>query len=229
MSRPAVDLRRAARRAARWWDVAVSRARSPLARRAARDRFAGLALAAVVAAGVGTLVSDAEAARDRWGTAVEVVVARRPIAAGAEVRPGDVELRAWPAWLVPDRALRAVPTGRRTTVALGRGEPLLSSRLAGEGAGATAAVVPDGDAAVSVPLGAATPALEVGDRVDVLAPAAPADPWGEVTAGGVEIVAAAAEVVAVAEDHATIVVARDELERTAAAILDGALTLAVTG
>lgn len=209
--------------------MAVVRARSPLARRAARDRAAAAVLALAVAVAVGTVVSRAEAERARWGRSVPVAVARRALEAGTELGVDDVELRSWPMTLVPDGALSSPPLGRRVASGLVRGEPIVRSRLAPTGAGSTAAMVGEGRAAVSVPLGPAAPRVEPGDRVDVLAPAGVTEPWaGTPDGGGAEVVAAHAQVVALDDDHATIVVAREELERTAAAILDGAITIAVT-
>lgn len=204
------------------------RVRSPLARRAARDRLAAAALALAVAVGVGSTVAGADAERARWGRSVPVAVASRTLEAGTELGPGDVEVREWPVTLLPDGAVDHVPTGRRLAAGLTRGEPLVDARLAPSGAGATAALIDEGSAAMSVPLGATAPRLQVGDRVDVLAPVGAPSPWDQAGVdAGVRVVAARAEVVAVDAGHATIVVSREELERTAAAILDGAITIAV--
>ena len=88
-------------------------------------------------------------------------------------------------------------------------------------------------AAVAVPLGTAPPPLAVGDWVDVLAPARGApDPWStpiDEVPDAVEVVARGAEVLELQEQHATLRVARDEVDATAAAVLAGTLTLVLTG
>ena len=212
-------------------DVVRARLRSPLVFRVLRRRTSAWLLALLVGAAVAAIVSDAEADRRAWGRRAAVVVALRDLEAGEELAPGDVDLRERPVAVVPAGALRALPLGRRLAADVVAGEALVGERLAREGAGSTGARL-DGDAAVTVPLGGAPPPLAVGDRVDVLAPAArSADPWSEPGAGspdGVEVVARGAEVLALQEGHATLRVARGEVDATAAAVLAGTLTLVLT-
>ena len=154
------------------WRQAVRRARRSILLRWSLVAVAGGAVA-VEGARIG---ADADAERDSWGTSVDVVVVRRAVAAGDTIRGGDVEVDAWPAALVPDDALQAVPDAAVASAALVPGEALVASRVAPAGMGPVAARVPDGWRAVAVPtsasgLGPPAPPLVVGDRVDLLAPA----------------------------------------------------------
>ena len=152
----------------------------PALRRARRSILLRWALVAASAGAIAVegarIGAAADAERASWGTSVDVVVVRRAVAAGDTIRSGDVEVDAWPAALVPDDALRAVPDGAMASAALVPGEALVARRVAPAGMGPVAARVPEGWRAVAVPtsssgLGPAAPPLAVGDRVDLLAPA----------------------------------------------------------
>jgi Flp pilus assembly protein CpaB len=203
------------------------RARSPLARRVARSRGGAFLLAAIVACVVGTVVADAESARARWGSTGLVAVALEDLEAGSELGPDVVALRHHPEGLLPDGAVREVPEGRRLAMSVTRGEVILSSRLARLGAGSTAALLPEGSAAITVPLGSAPAPLSLDDLVDVLAPAGAVPTWEDGVT--VDVVARGARVIALRDGHATLVIDRAEVERTAAAVLEGTLTVALTG
>ena len=126
------------------------------------------ALALVTVVGTATVLGQARAERDRWGTGREVLVARRDLAAGDVLGAGDVERRAsrpappcrrgagtdrapsrWGRW-------SATPSSPAS-----RWSPPAWPRRAS--AGAAALVGPD-DRAVAVPWAAAPmPPLAVGD------------------------------------------------------------------
>lgn len=206
-----------------------ARFRSQLARRAARRRLGALLVAITVAAAVSLAAAAAERDRRAWGATAEVVVMRRSAAPGHELRADDVELRRLPAGMLPTEAVSEDPTGRRLAAGVVAGEVLVPSRLAKGGTGSAAARLSDGSAAVTVPSSLGPDEIAVGDRVDVLAPtAASDDPWGG-RSGPVEVVARGAEVIGVRDAHVTLSIRRSELEPTAAAILDGTLTIALTG
>lgn len=203
-------------------------ARSPLGRRALARRGGAWALATAVALLVTLTVSDAHRTRRSWGTTSPVVVMARTVSSGEELTDADTELRRWPVGLIPPGALRERPSGQRLAATAHAGEVLVEPRLARSRVGSAAAVLPDGSAAIAVPLGAAPPPLSTGDRVDVLAMVAN-DPWAAGGPGTVDAVARGAEVIDLGEGHATIVVTRDEVEPTVAAVLSGNLTLVLTG
>lgn len=177
--------------------------------------------------GVAVLVSDAAAVRAGWGAEHEVVVAVRDLSAGTLIGPDDVTVARRPAVVVPSGALDEAPVGRRVAADVLAGEILPRSRVARSGTGSTAARLPHGSAAVAVPLGAAPPPIQVGDRVDVLAPEHDAGSWDG--PAQVVVVARGAEVLEVGDGYATLVIERRHVEQTAAAVLAGTLTLALTG
>jgi Flp pilus assembly protein CpaB len=176
---------------------------------------------------VSTVLSRADAARRSWGATQTVVVARHHIAAGEELGPGDIDLAARPAALVPEHALRELPDGQRTSGPVEEGEILVTSRLAAQGAGALAATMPPGTRAVAIPLepGLAPP-LTVGDRVDVLV-ALPAEAAGDGPPGFV--VAADVPVLAVSDAAVTVAVAPATAPRVAVALGAGAVSVALVG
>lgn len=124
---------------------------------------------AAVRAGVAVLVTVAVSGglvEGPWGPAVEVVVARRDVAAGAAVTTGDVELARRPQGLVPDDALtdlRAVPPDAIADGHLRAGAVVTHVAIRGGGPGGAAR---PGTAVVAVPA-AALPPLPVGTRLDL--------------------------------------------------------------
>ncbi|MDW8008491.1 MAG: Flp pilus assembly protein CpaB [Chloroflexota bacterium] len=107
---------------------------------------------------------------------VPVVVAARPLAAGAVIGEGDVTVSEAPADGVADGALahREDAVGRTVLYPLARGEQVLAQKLAPQGAapGDAAAALPPGRVGVAVKVAPETAAgglLRPGDRVDVVA------------------------------------------------------------
>lgn len=188
-------------------------------------------LTAAVALAVGSVVSafvaGAERTRAAWGDTELVAVAQRDLAAGTAVERGDVELVAWPRALVPDGAVREIPSGQTVAVAIAAGEVVVAARLAPLGLRGVAATLPEGSRAVAIPVepGQAPP-LEAGDHVDVMVAlaldAAGAGPPGFV-------VAADALVVAVEDTAVTVAVSTSAAPRIAVALGQGAVTLALVG
>lgn len=199
--------------------------------------FWALAVALSLATGltVARLAGEAAARADRLGGLVDVPVASRPIAAGAVVRPADVEVRSLPSALVPSGRLARSPAGRVAIVPLAPGEVVLAAKLAPDGLTGVAALVPPGHRALAVPVDAGALALRPGHRVDVLATlelGGGALVEGAAPAGGGAAptfpVATGALVVDADDDAVTVAVTPDEAPRVAFALARGTVTLALT-
>lgn len=203
--------------------VRPDRLRSPVVRRALRQRITAWAAAAAVALAVWSTVSDAHEARRRWEPLTEVLVASRTIEPGEQLVAADLRRITWPLAHVPDGAIETAPIGERVIATIVAGEVLVDRRFAGSGSAATR--LRSGRAAVSLPLGTDPPPIAIGDRVDVVAPRH-LDDWADgASAARVVVVASGAEILEVGEGHATVSVAHDEVAPTTAAILDGVLTV----
>lgn len=188
-----------------------------------------------------------DAARQRWTDTRVVAVARRDLPPGQVVEGGSVELREVVSAAVAPAALDEVPVGSVVRYPVAAGEALVGSRLAPEGLTGIAALVPDGERAVALPVGpAARPPLQVGDRVDVLAVLALDVPLTEVepeppvegteeeeedgdTAGSVMPLVERAVVVDVAEEAVTVAVPSAMASAVAQVVTQGAVVLTLTG
>jgi Flp pilus assembly protein CpaB len=170
---------------------------------------------------VGNLAASAADARARWEPGAPVLVARRPVAAGATVSSADVEARRLPPAAVPEGALHRLPPGGRAAVDLHAGEVLLADRV-GTGS-AVAARLPARTRGVAVPADGGLP-VRVGDRVDVLAT------FDAEVAGDAPTFAVArrALVVHVSKDAVTVAVSEASAPRVAYALAAGAVTLVLT-
>lgn len=117
--------------------------------------FAGLAVLTAL-----TALSDS-------GGEVEVVVATRTVAAGAELSPADLTLARAPSHLVPEGALAAVAdaVGRSSVVPVVRGAILTGAALL-----TPSGLVAAGHLALPVRFADSAPLglLRVGDRIDLL-------------------------------------------------------------
>src|SRR5579885_2549668 len=125
------------------------------------------ALALTTAAAVRAEAHRAEAARRAWGNEQRVAVATRALPAGTVIAPGDVEVRSWPAGLVPSGALDRTPVGDTVRAAIARGEAVLADRLGRHGATGAADLVPDGWRALAVPTTSSSLAVADGSVVDL--------------------------------------------------------------
>jgi pilus assembly protein CpaB len=105
-----------------------------------------------------------------------VVVAARLLAAGQQVRSGDVRVAHWPRVAVVrgDLRRRADAVGHRVATAVAPGEALSASRLVGRD---LTSGMPAGQVAVPVPLGdpRAAELVHAGDRVELYATARAVD------------------------------------------------------
>jgi Flp pilus assembly protein CpaB len=202
-----------------------SRLRIALRRSAALWWIATITLGVITTMVVSTAVGTATRAAAAWGQEREVWVVQRSLEAGDVIAASAVRRTRVPRGVVPEGALNGAssPIGEATRVALARGEVVLTARLAGRGAHGVAAMVAPGYRAVALPFDDQTPAVRVGDRVDVFATfdvessdAAPSFP-----------VASDAEVLAVAARAVTVAVDADDAARVAFALARGAIAIAL--
>jgi Flp pilus assembly protein CpaB len=213
--------------------------RSPLGRRLARRRAGAIVLAALLGWSVAHQVAAAREAERSWGRTEIVLVATQPLDAGDVLDDSTTTLRRVPSRFVPQGALRVVPDHRRTGSALGRGEMVVTSRLAAPGLGATAAGLPDHTHAVTVALGEPAARVRQGDVVDAfavlaadlaLAGAASDAASGEAMSGlAAQVVAHRAVVVSATGDSATLAVTEEQVAATVGANVTGRLQLVVVG
>jgi Flp pilus assembly protein CpaB len=207
------------------------RARRALARTIVR-RAVALGLALVTGLVVISLVSSAEAARQRWGRARAVAVATRDLAPGDVIDASTVEVRRVPEAAVSPDALAALPSGSVVRQPVVAGEPLVAERLAPQGLTGVAALVPAGHRAVAVPIGPlAAPPLATGDLVDVLAvvPAVAEEQPGRSADWPSYPLVEAAAVVDVGEQSIAIAVPEADASRVAWVLTNGSVVLALAG
>jgi len=204
------------------FDLALALRRRPRHRRA-------LVVAVAILGGLGvmTVVQRAEDAAAAWGERVPVLVATRDLTAGVALDGGNTRVDHQPEPLVPEGALAEVPEDGRLAEAIYAGEVVREERLAPGGLSEVAARVPTGTRAIAVPVDPGqAPALEVGDRVDVLV-ALPPEAAGEGPPGFA--LATEVLVVDVSDAAVTVAVPADTAPRVAVAFGAGAVTLALTG
>jgi Flp pilus assembly protein CpaB len=183
-------------------------------------------LAVVTAWVVGTTVAGAEADRRRWGEERTVAVAVHRIAPGTVLDGGDMRFERWPAGVVPEGALDALPVGAVAIDLIVPGEAVVASRLAPDGLRGLTALLPPGWRAFAVPSGPGALRLERGDLVDVLATLEPAAAGGTGDEPTV-LVAESAEVLAVDEQSVTVAVPADAAGDMAFALASATVTLAL--
>jgi Flp pilus assembly protein CpaB len=156
-----------------------------------------------------------------------VAVVTRDLEAGRELEPGDVELVDRPVAVLPDDVVREDPVGRILNSAVFEGEVLVDGRIADAGQRGVAARLPAGHRAVALPREpGTTPAVEAGQRVDVIVVLQP-EQAGDGPPG--LVVAADALVVDVAEAAITVAVDADAATRVAVALAVGVVTIALAG
>lgn len=192
----------------------------------------GWVAAALVALVVLSTLGRAEHDRAAWGRTVDVVVVQHDLDAGQPIVAGSAVVERWPAALVADGALEAVPEGRRLATSVRAGELLVDDRLAPPDTGPTGATLADDEAVVSVPLGSPPAAPAVGDHVDLYAPSGgidPSDPTLDLISTAASRLATRARVLAVRPEAVDVVVRADEARDVAAAVLGGMVALVTVG
>lgn len=148
-----------------------------------------------VAAGLGAFLlvrsyaQRLEALRPLAGEPVPVVVAAAGIARGATLTAADLREASVPAAFAPPGAIGDPDAlaGRTVLTDLRQGEPVSASRLAPEGAGPVAALVPPELRAVTVPSSLPAGAVRPGDLVDVMGTFGGGRPHTETVATGLEV------------------------------------------
>jgi Flp pilus assembly protein CpaB len=204
------------------FDVALALRRRPRHRRAVV-----VGLAALCGLAVMSVVQRAEDTAAAWGESVPVLIARRDLAAGERLDPGNTRLAHQPSPLVPDGALAALPHDGRLAAPVYAGEAIREERLAPAGLSTVAARLPAGTRAIAIPVEPGTvPKLVIGDRVDVLV-ALPAEAAGDGPPGFT--LATDVLVVDVSDAAVTIAMPADTAPRIAVAFGAGAVTLALSG
>lgn len=183
-------------------------------------------LALAAGAGAAAQVQAARQAEQRWGRAVPVVVTARTLTAGHRVRPVDLRIVRYPQPLSPRGSARSTDAlvGRVIAAPVMSGEPLLAARLAATSETATQVAIGPHRRAVTLAAEAATPALTVGDVVDLVAARGPAD-----GPGPEGVVAAAAAVLRVDERRVTVTVHVDEVRAVTRAVVSGPVLLVLRG
>ncbi|HVF74796.1 MAG TPA: SAF domain-containing protein [Acidimicrobiales bacterium] len=167
----------------------------------------------LVTMAVTAMVRHATASARSLGRLVAVPVAARPLALGAVVGEEDVSWREVPAGVLPGAPVEPSPVGRTVVVPVLDGEVLLAAKFAPAGLSGVAALLPAGARALAVPVVAANPSVQRGDRVDLLADS--------------EVIAADAVVLDVNDEVVTIAVVADEAPRVAHALSTGVVTLSL--
>lgn len=170
------------------------------------------------------LGAGAAAEAARWGETEVVAVAVRALEAGAVVEAGDVVTEPRPAATVPAGAA-ADPVGLRVSQPIAAGEVIVASRLAPDGVGPVAALVPDDHVAVGVPDAGTGLRLHVGDRVDLIATF---DPELSGARDPAFVVAGGALVVDVGEAGVAVAVPRADAPRVAYALTTAVVVVALS-
>ena len=137
-------------------------------RRAARLRLGAVVLAVSAGGATHWHWQRAVAVQQAWGSSVHVVVADRPLEIGDPVDAGSARVHAAPVGLVPADPLLEVTPGLRAVRPIERGRILGRRDVGDPDDGAASSRLDAGRAGVVVPVAAGTPAVRVGDRVDVV-------------------------------------------------------------
>ena len=143
-------------------------------RKLSRTSFALLSLSVACAVGAGLVMrayaQRLDATRPDGGPPIDVVAAAGDIDRGAMLAEDSLTIVTVPARFTPPGAIRdpGRAVGRIAAAPLAEGEIVTRLRLAGGGAGPTAATVPAGMRAVQVPVAFAV-GVRPGDLVDVIA------------------------------------------------------------
>jgi Flp pilus assembly protein CpaB len=195
-----------------------------LRRRPRLRRGLALGAAALVGLVVQRTAASAEATRAAWGERREVAVAARDLAPGHVLRAQDLRAVELPAAALPPDPLGVGSVGRTVRSAVYEGEVLTQPHVGRDGAAGVAALLPEGDRAVAVPLSdVGAPPLRVGQRVDLLAVVA----TGEGSGPQAGPLVRAAPVLHVDRQAATVAVDEADAPRVAAALALGAITVVV--
>jgi Flp pilus assembly protein CpaB len=190
---------------------------------------ATVALAVVAGALAAATVQRAEQTRAAYGETRRVPVAVTDLPVGRQLTDADLGWTQLPAALIPD-GVADDPSGRVVAEPVARGEVVLERRLAGGATDGASALIAPGRRALAVPIESTPPGLGVGDRVEAYAPATSGGSLADLAraqGSGARRVARDALVIAVDERSATVSVDGSDAAALAAALLDGAVTVAL--
>lgn len=204
----------------------VPRTRLPLHRRILADPsllrrwLLVVALAAITAGLVGTVLSRAEAARRRWGATRPVLVTTRPIAPGEAVGSA-VAIVQWPVAVVPPDAIADLPAEATAAADLAQGVAVTAESFrdpAGPGS--------EDGRRIALAVGPAPIPLAPGDHVEVWATVDPSLAGGTLSTRRV----AADATVASADDTVVVIsVTPDDVPDVAEAAALATVTLVAVG
>ena len=189
---------------------------------------------------VASWANGVRAARPDLGPPTPVVVAAADLIRGTSVSPTMVQIRSIPSAVVPPGALTSLEDveGRVLAGDIAEGEVMTETRIAGEGVGPIAALVPPGLRGFVLPSGVPSDVLRPGDLVDVLATfgANGGRPYTETVATGITILRVLRDATAIAGSEparggAQIVVLADPatVEGLARAASLGVITVSIEG
>lgn len=188
------------------------------------------ALALVAAASTYMVVQSALAATAEgaaaYGDLVEVPVANRDLAPGTVITGTDLTTTALPEALVPHGAVGLDAVGRSVRHPIVAGEAVVAERLSPHGAVGVAAMLGEGERAVTIPVPAHGVPVAVGQLVDVLATVDPESSRGR---NPTSVVASGASVVAVDEGGLTVATSIDDATRIATALSYAVVSVVIAG
>jgi pilus assembly protein CpaB len=196
--------------------------------------------AAIAVGLVGSWANRVRSARPDLGPPVAVVIAGSDLVRGSTVSSTMVEMRSIPSAVVPPGSLTNVDQveGRVLASDIDEGEAVTATRIASEGVGPVAALVPPGLRGFVLPSGVPADVLRPGDLVDVLATfgANGGRPYTETVATGLTILRVLQDATAIAGSEparggAQIVVLADPatVESLARAASLGVITVSIEG
>lgn len=145
--------------------TAVHRVVSLLERERRAQLIVVLAVSLVIAAVVAESVMSTRRARERWTSNVTVVVLTSSVRAGERLTVNNTTIVSVPRALLADDALRTLPPGTHTRIALSANTALTASVTV---PAPEAVVIPAGWRVVALPTDVATPVVHSGDRVDLI-------------------------------------------------------------
>ncbi|MFW2383052.1 MAG: hypothetical protein ACN4GZ_14965 [Acidimicrobiales bacterium] len=159
-------------------------------------RILAVLLGLFVGVSTWALLHSARADSASWGERVEVLVASADLPAGAELDRTNSELVPFPIALLPKGAVTDFEVGRFVSHPVSLGQVIVSGQSGLDRHGLIA-----GTRAITLPEPLAPPALEVGDRVDLIAVQAGVD-------GAVTTTIGSAAVSELGDEEITVVVDR---------------------
>lgn len=192
-----------------------------------RWRLLGAIAAVVLIGTTARALWAAESARAAWSSTTGVVVATRDLPVGLVLELPDLRVVSLPDAAVPPGAVVGDPgnlVGTTVTRPILAGEPIAAARLGASGLGPTAALLPRGWRAVTLPLGTAPPPLTVGDRVELVGVAG-----GPGSGAPARVVSRTAEVLVVEREALTVAVPAGDVNDVVGAVATGLVTAVLVG